>query len=162
MPNTFKISTLIQNTNAGRGTNQNVDHKVPSFNKTISGYKSAVAEFTGTSTHTIVNDATNISINGNLFPNPITGDAVEATDNIIYGYSIVVSRAVAATAPTGHVRISSDGMCGWLTNGHWKMTEDSNFIWHNPAASATSDGTGISIDMSYGTGYKVSVCIWSK
>lgn len=163
MANQFKLSALVQNINDGRGTNRKVAHRVPAFDKAISGYASCVLELTGTGSHTLVNDATNFNFDaGTLLLDPITGSAIEITDNVIYGWAIVVDRAASGTAPTGHVRITNGGFCGWISDGHWKMTEDSVFIFHNPAASATTDGTGLTIDLSNGTGYKVSLLAWCK
>lgn len=163
MANQFKISALVQNIVDGRGTNRKVPHKVPTFDKAITGYQSCVLELTGTGVHTLSNDAQSFSIDASdLFDDPITGQSLEIADNIIYGWAIVCDRAATATAPTGHVRITNSGFCGWLTDGHFKMTEDSVFIFHNPSAPATSDGTGLTIDLSNGTGYKVSLLAWCK
>lgn len=163
MANQFRISALIQNINDGRGTNRKVAHRVPAFDKAISGYASCVLELTGTGSHTLVNDATNFNYNaGTLLRDPITGDPIEITDNVIYGWAIVVDRAAIATAPTGHVRITNSGFCGWITDGHFKLMEDSIFAFHNPFSPATSDSTGLTIDLTNGTGYKVSVLVWCK
>lgn len=163
MANIFKISTLVQNINDGRVTNRRVVHKVPGFDRSISGYASCVLELTGTGSHTLVNDATNFNYNaGTILTDPITGAAIEITDNIIYGWAIVCDRAATATAPTGHVRITNSGFCGWITDGHFKLTEDSVFVFHNPAAPVTTDSTGLTIDLSNGTGYKVSLLVWCK
>jgi hypothetical protein len=163
MANTFKISTLVQNINEGRGTNPNVQHSVPQFTKMISGYASCVLELTGTGSHTLINDATNFNYNaGTTLNDPITGAPIEITDNIVYGMAIVCARAAAGTATTGHVRVTNSGFCAWMTDGHMKMGEDSVFIFHNPASGATSDATGLTIDLSNGTGFVVSVFVWCK
>ena len=163
MANIFKISTLVQNINDGRGTNRKVEHRVPAFDRSIGGYASVVLELTGTGSHTLVNDATNFNYNaGMILVDPITGQPVEITDNVIYGWAIVVDRAAAGTAPTGHVRISNNGFCGWILDGHFKMMEDSVFVFHNPASPITSDSTGLTIDLANGTGYKGSLLVWCK
>lgn len=164
MANTLKIQTLVQNTWAATSTKKAVRHGTPFFSATLSGKESVVLELTGTGSHTLVNDGTNFNYNaGTLLTSPINdGDVVEITDNIIYGFALVVKRAVAATAPTGHVRVTNGGFCGWISNGHWKMGEDSVFVFHNPSSPVTSDSTGLTIDLSNGTGFKVSLVAYCK
>jgi hypothetical protein len=49
-----------------------------------------------------------------------------------------------------------------VSDGHWKMMEDSVFVFHNPAAPVTTDSTGLTIDLANGTGYKVSLLVYCK
>jgi hypothetical protein len=162
MANTFKLSALLQNVWDSSETLRPVKHKVPAFDLVLSGKGSVVLELTGTGSHTLVNDATNFNYNaGTLLKGP-DGVTVEITDNQIIGFALVVDRAVAATAPTGHVRVTNGGFCGWLSDGHWKMSEDSIFLFFDNAAPATSDSVGLTIDLSNGTGYRVSLLALCK
>ncbi len=157
MANLLKLSALIQNNWEARSTQKPVHHKLPPFALSLEGKGSVVLELTGTGTHTLSNDASNFNFDaGTLLRGP-DNVAVEITDNQIIGFAIVVDREVSATAPTGHVRITNGGFCGWLTDGHFKMTEDSIFMFFDNGAPITSDSVGLTIDLANGTGYRVSL-----
>jgi len=162
MANTFKLSALLQNVWPATTSRRAVKHKVPAFDLALSDKSSVALELTGTGTHTLVNDATNFNLDAGTILDDPDGTAVEITDNQIIGFAIVVDRAAAATAPTGHVRVTNAGFCGWLSDGHWKMSEDSIFMFFDNNASVTSDGVGLTIDLSNGTGYRVSLLALCK
>lgn len=163
MANILKLSALIQNTwdrNTVRGP---VRHKIPEINAVLEGKNSVVLEITGTSSHTLVNDATNFNYDaGTILTYPGTNTSVEIVDNIIYGFAVVVTRAAAATAPTGYVSVANSGFGGWVTSTAARLHEDAFWIFHSPSAVATTDSTGLTINMSTGTGYKVSLICWCK
>lgn len=162
MANTFKLSTLLQNVWDSRSTLRPVKHKIPAFDLVLSDKGSVVLELTGTGSHTLINDASTFNYNtGTILKGP-DGATVAITDNQIIGFALVIDRAATATAPTGHVRVTNGGFCGWLSDGHWKMYEDSIFLFFDNAAPVTSDGVGLTIDLSSGTGYRVSLLALCK
>jgi hypothetical protein len=161
MANVFKLSALIQNTYEGNTGTPKVTHKLPAFSAELSAKESVVLELTGTGVHTLVNDATNWNYNGSILNNPF-GEVIEIGSNQILGFALYVTRAATATAPTGHVRLENGGVLGWLTDGHAHLYENALFICHNPSGPTTSDSTGLTIDLSAGTGYKVSVIAYNN
>ncbi len=161
MANTFTLTANIQNRYDGNPGMLNVTHKLPEFRATLSAKESVVLELTGTGSHTLVNDSTNWNYNsGTTLKDPF-GNVIEIGSNQALSFAIYVGRAATDTAPTGHVRITNTGALGWLTDGHIKLMENAYFVCHNPSGSVTSDGTGLTIDLSNGTGYKVSLIAYN-
>ena len=162
MANLLKLSLVLQNLHPARNTRKAVKHRIPEIATTLSGKSSVVLELTGTGSHTLVNDATNFNYNAGTLINDPDGVPVEITDNQVIGFAIYVDRAASATAPTGEVRVNNEGFCGWLLDGALKMHEGAIFLFHNNSAPITSDGVGLTIDLSHGTGYKVSLIAYCK
>ena len=160
MANVFNLTALIQNKYDGNSGTPVVTHKLPEFRAVLSAKESVVLELTGTGVHTLVNDATNWSYNGSLRSDPF-GNTIEITGNQILGFAVYVARAATATAPTGHVKLSNSGALGWISDGDIHLYENAFFVCHNPDGPVTSDGTGLTIDLSAGTGYKVSVIAYN-
>lgn len=162
MANQLKLSLVLQNLWQANDQRRAVKHKLPELNLSLSGKDSVVLELTGTGSHTLANDASNFNFDaGTLLDDP-DGNTVEITDMQIIGFALYVDREVAATAPTGHVRVTNGGFCGWISDGHWKMYEDSVFLFLDNSAPVTSDSVGLTIDLSNSTGMRVSLIALCK
>jgi len=159
MANSFKLNLGVQNIYEGTNARRSVKHKLPEISTALSGKKSAVLSLTGTgASHTLyVTGGVLASSEGDPL-NPITGAASALTGNIILGFAIYVTRAVAATAPTGWVELTNTGMCG--TAGTYILHEGAIVMHHDPSSDATSNTTGLAFDLSTGTGYRVDVIAW--
>lgn len=162
MANQLKLSLVLQNLYQANDQRRPVKHGLPELNLSLSGKDSVVLELTGTGVHTLVNDATNFNYNAGTILKDPDGASVEITDNQVIGFALYVDRAVAATAPTGHVRVTNAGFCGWMSDGYWKMYEDAVFLFLDNATPVTSDGLGLTIDLSNSTGMRVSLIALCK
>lgn len=167
MANRLKISSLVQNAWAGTGTKPRATQKLPAYAVDLEGKESLSVTFTGTSSHALNNDA------GSLFGDagsityytpfgvPITMEADGGTGAAtIIGFAIHVDRAAAGTAPTGHVRFTNTGFCGWSSSSYMTLKEDSYFLFHNLGGATTADASTVTINMANGTGYRVNFIVW--
>lgn len=156
MANSFKLNVGVQNIYEGTNARRSVKHKLPEISTSLSGKKSAVLSLTGTGASNTLYVTGGVLASSAGDPlNPITGAASSLTANIILGFAVYVTRAVAATAPTGWVEVTNSGMCG--ATGTFILHENALIMHHDPSSGATSNTTGLTFDLSTGTGYRVDV-----
>lgn len=158
MANKLALSIIAQNIIEGNSTVRRVIHKIPEYKEVVEGYESVSVAFTGTSTNTVEANVANIDVNGAPFEHPITGAEVEFSE--INGFCIVARRAATGTAPTGVPDVTVSGFGGWLSDGNIQLAEDAVLLYNCAAPATTSSATGITVDLTSTTGWRVDVLVW--
>lgn len=157
---TTKVRCGIQTAYPGGQTVPRVRFTVPELNWSESGHHSVVAEFTGTSLHTIaIGSGPEISVDAVTQKDPITKATLLPAN--ITGIAIHAKRAVAATAPTGNVSLAFVAdFAGVTTSNPFELGDGAFFLFHRNRGAVAVDGESMTINLTGTTGYKVSVLVY--
>ena len=155
MPSTFKLSTVLQNSYAGRATRAPIRHSIPDINATLTDAWSIAAEFTGTSNKTITLSSGSILVDSVAQIDPITRDLISVQQ--IKGFIVYVGRSAIGTAPAGTVTVSCTGFAKVTTSSAVAVPEGGVFSIHLPTTTNAGATDSLTIGLSGTTGFKVSV-----
>ncbi len=161
MANILKISTLVQNTWPGTETKKAIKHRVPDLNLSISGEKSIVASFTGTSNKEIaiaISGGTVINVDGVTQKDPITGATLVPTK--IKGFCVTAERATVGTATTGTAAIQIQDFGAANTDNDFELTEGGILLFRKNAGTTISGAGSLYVKLSGTTGYRANVIVW--